>query len=117
MVSTRVSPAQLLTLTKLKVLMAESGYAIIDVPEHFRRHARDFLAYQPDRFVKFLVVRPTRCNRISISSTLIQSLFNQLPKDILGRQDEFLVKVTWHFVPHAKWSSYTPPPQIHYGKR
>ncbi len=119
MAQVEVSYIQLLTITRLKFLLGERGYTIVTpVPEHFRRHERDFVAYLPDDRAKFLVVRPTRDDKISISAPLIPSQFNQLEEEIKRLRNESsltrIIWMPWELTRHAKWSSYTPPPQIRY---
>jgi hypothetical protein len=86
---------QLFALAKMRELLGEKGFLICDVGPFFRRSIHDFLAYRPEQCNKFIVVRPTMSNRVSVTSSVQASLFHNLRKDINRMQKPLKARVCW----------------------
>jgi hypothetical protein len=90
-----VTPAQKEALLQLRNLLGEKGYVVCDVGDFFRRNEHDFVAYYRTNKRRFLVARPTRGGRISLTPFLMDALYWGLKKELLASAKSLPVKVLW----------------------
>jgi hypothetical protein len=104
----RAEWAQQKAVERLRICLAEKGYAIFPIAKEHRRHHLDFIAVLKDPPMNFLIVRPTEKGRVSVTPFGPRSQYRYADQAVIQARRGIDIVIAWsrrqlHKPPHGEW--------------